>query len=266
MRRADRTAGRVVVFDLDGTLSNPLVGFARSINHALALQGRPERAPEELARFIGPPLDDTARELTGGDDPAACARLIADYRQRYGETGYAENTLYDGIPEALHALRAAGATLGVCTSKRVDFAQAILAQFGLRELFSFVSGGDIGVHKWQQLQALRASGRVDAASMMVGDRDVDLRVPVRIRADQDAPPLVRDLVRHGELEQLVRQREVGLRGAKLRLRREERGKRPHALIGAEDLSRYGVEPIEFTQALELVLERRRVSQSSGPRS
>jgi phosphoglycolate phosphatase len=167
-------AARVVVFDLDGTISNPLLGFSRSINHALGLQGLPERAPADLARFIGPPLYESAVELTVSADPDAHARLIADYRQRYGETGYAENTLYDGIPAVLHALRASGTTLGLCTSKRADFAERILQLFGLRELFAFVSGGDIGVHKWQQLQALREAGAVDGDSVMVGDRAVDV--------------------------------------------------------------------------------------------
>ena len=165
---------RVVVFDLDGTISNPLLGFARSINHALQLQGLPARAPTDLARFIGPPLYESAVELTGSADPTRHNRLIADYRRRYGEQGYAENTLYDGMPEALAALRDAGCTLGLCTSKRSDFAEKILGLFGLRELFAFVSGGDIGVHKWQQLEALRSAGAVDDTSVMVGDRDVDI--------------------------------------------------------------------------------------------
>ena len=167
-------AARVVVFDLDGTISDPLLGFGRSINHALRRQGLPERAPADLARFIGPPLYESAVELTGSADPDAHARLIADYRQRYGETGYAENTLYDGMPAVLHALRDSGATLGLCTSKRADFAERILGLFGLRELFAFVSGGDIGVHKWQQLQALREAGAVDGDSVMVGDRAIDV--------------------------------------------------------------------------------------------
>jgi len=165
---------RVVVFDLDGTISDPLLGFSRSINHALRLQGLAERAPADLARFIGPPLYESAVELSGSADPAAHARLIGDYRQRYGEIGYSENTLYDGMPEALHALRASGATLGLCTSKRADFAERILALFGLRELFAFVSGGDIGIHKWQQLRALLDAGAIDADAVMVGDRAVDI--------------------------------------------------------------------------------------------
>ena len=165
---------RVVVFDLDGTLSNPLDGFARSVNYALRLQGLAEHAPAALARFIGPPLDETMALLSPGADAPIRTRLIADYRQRYAELGYAENTLYDGIPAALAALRQAGCTLGVCTSKRADFAERILALFRLRELFAFVSGGDIGVHKWQQLQALRESGAIGADAVMVGDRAVDI--------------------------------------------------------------------------------------------
>jgi phosphoglycolate phosphatase len=164
----------VVVFDLDGTLSNPLDGFARSINHALRKHGLAERLPTELERFIGPPLDETMIELSGDGPQALRTQLIADYRQRYAESGYAENTLYDGVPDALRALRDGGATLGLCTSKRADFAESILALFGLRPLFSFVSGGDIGVHKWQQLQALREAGLVADDTVMVGDRAVDI--------------------------------------------------------------------------------------------
>ena len=165
---------RVVVFDLDGTISNPLPGFARCINHALRLQELPGRTAADLARFIGPPLYESAVELTGSADPTRHNRLIADYRRLYGEQGYAENALYDGMPQALAALRGAGCTLGLCTSKRADFAEKILARFGLREQFAFVSGGDIGVHKWQQLEALRSAGAVDDTSVMVGDRAVDI--------------------------------------------------------------------------------------------
>ena len=167
-------ASRVVVFDLDGTISNPLDGFARSINHALRLQGLAGREPAPLARFIGPPLDETMIELSDGAAAAIRTRLIADYRERYAALGYAENTLYDGMPEALRALREGGATLGLCTSKRADFAEQILALFGLRDLFAFVSGGDIGVHKWQQLASLRESGAIGADAVMVGDRAVDI--------------------------------------------------------------------------------------------
>jgi phosphoglycolate phosphatase len=64
--------------------------------------------------------------------------------------------------------------MAVCTSKRRDFAERILAMFDLRQFFLFVDGGDVGVRKWQQLTALRAQGKITTASVMVGDRATDL--------------------------------------------------------------------------------------------
>lgn len=74
----------------------------------------------------------------------------------------------------MSSLAAAGISLGVCTSKRVDFAEKILTMFELRSHFRFVSGGDTGVHKWQQLESLLARCQVSRSSIMVGDRAVDL--------------------------------------------------------------------------------------------
>jgi phosphoglycolate phosphatase len=164
----------LLLFDLDGTLSDPLEGIARSINHALEAHGFAARPEPSLSACVGPPLDVSFRALTGRDDPALIATLVERYRERYGDVGYAENRLYDGVPEALAALSARGVPMAVCTSKRVDFAEQILALFGLRAHFGFVSGGEIGVPKWQQLQALCADGRVGPCSVMVGDRAVDL--------------------------------------------------------------------------------------------
>lgn len=168
------TAAPYLLFDLDGTLSDPQVGITRSINHALVAEGFAPHDEAALCRFIGPPLDESFRELVPGADEALVHRLVAAYRERYGDLGYAENTLYDGVPEALAALVAGGATLGLCTSKRVDFAERILRLFGLRGHFSLLSGGAIGLPKWQQLGALRAAGQVPDGALMIGDRAVDL--------------------------------------------------------------------------------------------
>jgi phosphoglycolate phosphatase len=64
--------------------------------------------------------------------------------------------------------------MGVCTSKRVDFAEQILKMFGLRAHFRFVNGGEVGIHKWQQIEGLLARRAVTPSSIMVGDRAVDL--------------------------------------------------------------------------------------------
>ncbi|MBQ0937396.1 HAD family hydrolase [Ideonella paludis] len=168
-----------LLFDLDGTLSDPSLGIARCINQGLQALGYEARPEASLHRYIGPPLDQTFKALTSRDDAAHLAELVAAYRERYAQRGYAENTLYPGVPEALQALRQAGAVLGLVTSKRVDFAEQILDLFGLRHHFAWVSGGEIGTPKWQQLQALCASGQVAEHAIMIGDRDVDLQAAHR---------------------------------------------------------------------------------------
>ncbi len=169
----------VIVFDLDGTLSDPLEGIGRSINYALARFGYPERPLEALAGCIGPPLDETFPLLTGTNDSAHVLELVASYRERYADVGYAENAVYDGVPAMLDILRDRGAVLGVCTSKLPIFAERILIHFGLRDRFTFVSGGDVGMHKWQQLAALRMQSRVDDDAVMVGDRAIDIHAAHR---------------------------------------------------------------------------------------
>lgn len=164
----------LILFDLDGTLSDPLGGFARSMNHALTHFGHQPREPEDLAPWIGPPIEGAFQALTGSNAKAEIAALIAKYRECYAEVGYAENQVYPGVPEALQQLSMAGIALAVCTSKRRDFAEKILAMFGLLHHFRFVSGGDVGIEKWQQIESLRASGEVSTNSVMVGDRAVDL--------------------------------------------------------------------------------------------
>ena len=162
------------ILDLDGTVSDPTVGFARSINYALQQFGYGAVPNSVVSNYIGPPLDFTFRELTGTASASHVDELAARYRERYGEIGYAENVLYPGIAQELRQLSEIGIPLGICTSKRVDFAERILELFEPRHHFHFVSGGEIGISKEQQLQALLASGLVGPGSLMVGDRAIDI--------------------------------------------------------------------------------------------
>ncbi|MFT4189934.1 MAG: HAD hydrolase-like protein [Comamonas sp.] len=168
------TSHDLLLFDLDGTLSDPALGIGRSIEYALQCHGYPPLPPSQLPAWIGPPLDVGFRTLAGAVSDADVRALVASYRERYAALGYAENVLYPGVAEALARLTADGWPLAVCTSKRADFAERILAHFGLRQHFRFVDGGDIGIHKTQQIAQLRAQGLVSTASVMIGDRDVDI--------------------------------------------------------------------------------------------
>lgn len=164
----------VLIFDLDGTLTDPKVGICRSINHALGAYGYPDQPDSVLVGYIGPSLDKTFVSLTGCEDQEVIHGLVAKYRERYGHVGYAENELYPGIRGALAHLAAADVRMGVCTSKRNDFALQVLELFGLASFFEFVEGGDVGIDKTMQLASLVANGRASRRSLMIGDRAIDL--------------------------------------------------------------------------------------------
>jgi phosphoglycolate phosphatase len=196
--KARMEAPDTLVFDLDGTLSDPALGIARSINHALVAFGFAPISESAVSQYIGPPLDQTFRAITGIEVENTLAALVGKYRERYADVGYAENVLYSGIPEALSSLAAQGRVLGVCTSKRVDFAEKILRMFGLRSHFAFVDGGEIGVHKDRQLRTLVANGTIGVGSTMIGDRAVDV-----LAAKRNALRSVGVLWGHGSHDELA---------------------------------------------------------------
>ena len=163
-----------LVFDLDGTISDPKEGIVRSTNYALAEYGYEPIDAAGVGIYIGPPLDFAFRQITGSDNDAHIQVLIARYREQYARAGYSENTLYPDMLPLFEALSKRDVKLAVCTSKRVDFAESILSMFGIRRYFEFVDGGDVGIAKWQQLQALLENHILPEKSVMIGDRNIDL--------------------------------------------------------------------------------------------
>ncbi len=162
------------IFDLDGTLSNPLAGMADSINHALTEHGHGKRSLDEIASYIGPPLEGTLADVIGSTDADRISAIVGSYRDHYRIAGYSNNHLYDGTIDMLNKLKQAGASVGVCTSKPKPTATMILKHFGILDYFEFVSGGDVGIKKGQQLQQLLADGLIDNQAIMIGDRNVDI--------------------------------------------------------------------------------------------
>jgi phosphoglycolate phosphatase len=165
---------QTLIFDLDGTISNPFAGIHNSVNYALDAFGHPRVAAETFHHRIGPPIDHTFVELVPGSDPKQVLTLVAKYRERYAAKGYAENELYPDMPDILLELKARGYRLGVCTSKRVDFAEKILQMFELDAIFDFIDGGDVGINKQQQLKRLRENNVVPQSATMIGDRNIDV--------------------------------------------------------------------------------------------
>ena len=162
------------VFDLDGTLSDPLEGMLASINHALeSINCNPVTAAQ-MRSHIGPPLEHTLSEFAGTSDEKTINLLIERYRSHYKETGYAMNSLYPGIVGVLEELASREVPMGVCTAKTAPVATRILEHFGIADYFRFVSGGDVGVSKSSQLEKLLADGLIDENALMLGDRKYDL--------------------------------------------------------------------------------------------
>ena len=169
-----------IIFDLDGTISDPKDGIARSINFALECHNFEAKGEDEIGKLIGLPLDQMYAQLIEATEPSLLSSLVAKYRERYVEIGYAENTLYEGMEASLRHLHASSATpLAICTTKKADVAKKILEMFRLDDLFEFVSGGDIGIKKYQQLEQLLYDGTITRNSLMVGDRFVDIRAARR---------------------------------------------------------------------------------------
>lgn len=187
-----------LLFDLDGTISDPLMGIARCINYALQHAGYRPYTEAELSFFVGPPLDQTFQAITGNQDPQKIKALIDKYRERYADVGYAENQLYQDMDTVIAGLHDAGAIMAVCTSKPQAYAEKILELFKLRQYFQFVNGGDIGIRKWQQIAELKARRLVTEETLMIGDRDVDLTA-----ASNNNLPSAAVLWGYGSLEELL---------------------------------------------------------------
>lgn len=164
-----------LIFDLDGTLTDPLTGIVRCMNYALSSHDYQVRSEQEIRPYIGPPLEVALGELSGSTIESHIKELVATYRERYGELGYRENVVYDGVFELLDTLQAQGFRMGVCTSKLEKYAIKVLEEFKLDKYFTFVSGsGAYGVTKADQLQDLLESKTVLDSSLMIGDRYIDL--------------------------------------------------------------------------------------------
>jgi phosphoglycolate phosphatase len=168
-----------LIFDLDGTLSDNFEGIANCIVHACVRMRRTAPARERLARFVGPPLRDTFRELIAGATPEDVEQAIAFYRERYAVSGWQENFLYPQVADTLRQLRERGHRLFVCTSKPRVFALRIVAHFGLEPLFGGIYGADLegGFDDKSKLLAhlLDCEGVARDRAFMIGDRAQDVR-------------------------------------------------------------------------------------------
>ncbi|SPM36217.1 Phosphoglycolate phosphatase, HAD superfamily, partial [Mycobacterium rhizamassiliense] len=173
---ADSAAPQLVIFDLDGTLTDSAEGIVTCFLHALSHVGADVPEGDLTAMIVGPPMDETFHSMGLGEHADAA---FTAFRAEYGSRGWAMNSLFDGIEQLLADLRAAGVRLAVATSKLESTARRILAHFDLDQHFEVIAGAcpdasrrskeEVLAHALSQLQPLPE--RV----LMVGDRSHDVQ-------------------------------------------------------------------------------------------
>lgn len=171
-----------ILFDLDGTLTDPKEGITKSVQYALAHYGIQVKDLDSLCPFIGPPLTDSFKRYYGFSAEQAWEGVLV-YREYFGKQGWHENKEFPGIREMLQALKAAGKVLMVATSKPEEFALKVLKHFGLDGYFDFIGGADMEENRSRKGDVIRyvllssglgAGEEAVARTLMVGDREYDV--------------------------------------------------------------------------------------------
>ena len=169
---------KYILFDLDGTITDPKEGITKSVAYALSKFGIKVDSLNELCKFIGPPLKDSFIEYYNFNDDEA-EKAIKYYREYFSDRGIYENQVYKGVEDMLISLKENDKVLIVATSKPTVFAKKILEHFNLRNYFSFVSGSNLDgtrVKKSEVIQYALEGNNIKNLSevIMIGDRKHDV--------------------------------------------------------------------------------------------
>ena len=172
-----------LLFDLDGTLIDSAVGITRCAAYAFEKLGEPVPDDATLRSWIGPPLRVSFAPLLGDD--ARVERAVELYRERYETHGWSEHAIYDGIPEAIESLDAAGHRLAVVTAKNEPHARKILASLPFGHRFVEIVGATLDgrlSHKPELIAEALQRLEADAGDCtMIGDRRMDMEGAVHHR-------------------------------------------------------------------------------------
>lgn len=167
-----------VLFDLDGTLTDPFEGISNSIIYALKKFGIAAPDKPLLKKFIGPPLTESFSEYCGLNHSDAL-RAVDYYREYFSVAGIFENKPYEGVSELLSGLKERGYTAIVATSKPEQFAKAIVQHFGLEQYFKEICGATMDQSRTQKADVIayalkKCEIKDKKRAVMVGDRKHDI--------------------------------------------------------------------------------------------
>jgi len=166
-----------ILFDLDGTLTDPYPGMAKSLAYALGKFGLVEDSADRIRRFIGPPLLRSFIDFYGFDEDKA-SLAVGYYREYYSAKGLYDNRLYDDVDNLLKTLKDAGKTCVIATSKPERFAHEVLRYLEIERYFDAVVGSSLDGALCEKEDIIRFAienhGLDRAATVMVGDRKYDV--------------------------------------------------------------------------------------------
>ena len=167
-----------LLFDLDGTLTDPKEGITKSARHALHAFGIEVESLDDLCCFIGPPLKDSFMEYYGFTESDA-QKAVEIFREYFSSQGIFENKVYEGTRESLKALVRSGKKLYVASSKPEVFVRMILEHFELDSYFEFMGGADFEEIRVKKADVIRyvldTCGICDISkTVMIGDRKHDI--------------------------------------------------------------------------------------------
>ena len=166
-----------VLFDLDGTLTDPREGITRSIQYGLSKMGIDEPDLTKLEHFIGPPLLQ-AFMATYGFDEAKAWEAMGFYRERFAVTGLYENEVFQGVTPLLEDLVGQGRQLFIATSKPQVYAREIARHFDFAKHFKVIYGSELDGTRTNKVELIRhlmaEQGLNPAHTLMIGDRKHDL--------------------------------------------------------------------------------------------
>lgn len=188
-----------ILFDLDGTLTDPMMGITKSVRYALNYYGIEVKDLNDLLPFIGPPLRDSFKEYYGFDE-AKANEAVEKYREYYKTDGIFDNKVYQGMVECLQTLKDNGKKLYVATSKPEFFAKQIIEHFSLSKYFEYVGGSEFNSRekKAEVIEYVLKTNQIDNDDViMVGDRKHDI-----IGAHENKIPCVGVLYGYGTEDEL----------------------------------------------------------------
>ncbi|MBQ7791219.1 MAG: HAD hydrolase-like protein [Rikenellaceae bacterium] len=166
-----------LLFDLDGTLTDPFEGITRSVEYALNAFGIEVEDRRVLAPFIGPPLVESLTERYGFTMEDAVA-AVAKYREYFAVKGLYENELFEGIPELLSDCRKAGYKISMATSKPTHYARIIAEHFDIARYFDAIHGSSLDGTRITKssvvAEAVAEEHLNPARALMIGDRRHDV--------------------------------------------------------------------------------------------